>query len=294
MRKLVFAAALAILVWAALVVPLPLATVTPVPAQPVADIVAIDGGAVGDLPDDLLFTSVRLQQPTTVGTISILLDADRELVPIPSVVPSGIDPEEFVELQRRQFRESIRAAAAVGLRAADLEVSVSGQGARVVATIPGTPAADVLQQEDVITEVEGETVSLASELAAALADSRAGDEVELTIRRDDELRTVTIEVADISEIGQPGIGVAVTTVDLQIDLPVDVGPTGDANVGGPSAGLMIALAFYDAATNGELTSRRVAGTGAIRLNGDVGPVSGIGEKVEGAIQAGAEVFLVPA
>lgn len=293
MRKLVFAAALAVLAWAAVVVPMPLATLTPVEARPVAEVVETQDG-FAPLPDQLLFTAVQVRQPTTVGAVQVLFDEQRDLTPIQRVVPPGVDPEPFAELQDRLFRESIRAAAAVGLRAAGLEVSVAGAGARVVATVPGTPADGVLQQEDVITAVDGEQVELASELAALVSGGAAGDEVELTLRRDGQERTETIELTPLSELGTVGIGVLVATVDLQIDLPVEVAPTAAARVGGNSAGLMIALTMYDAATDEPLAGDRVvAGTGTMDLTGRIGAVSAVQEKVRGAVLGGAEVFLVP-
>lgn len=294
MRKLLFLVALAVIVWAAVVVPLPLAALEPVEAMPVTAIVDVEEETTDDLPQDLLFTAVQVRQPTAVGSVQVLLDDDRDLTFIQAVIPPGIDEEQFIEFQRQLFRESVRAAAAMGLRAAGREVQVEGDGARVVATIPGTPAAEVLQQEDVITEIDGEPVELASALAARLSERSAGEQVELTVRRGDELRTETIELTELSQIGQAGIGVAATTVNLQIDLPVQIQPAEDARVGGPSAGLMIALGVYGAVTDGDLTDgRTVAGTGTMDLTGRVGPVSGISEKVQGALLANADVFLVP-
>ena len=293
MRRFAFATALVVLVWAAVVVPMPLATLAPVEARPVAQVVEVRDG-LDELPDGLLFTAVQVRQTTTVGAVEVLLDDQRELTPIQRVVPPGIEPEPYAELQERLFEESIRAAAAVGLRAAGRDVTVSGEGARVVATVPGAPAEDVLRQEDVITAVDGEDVELASELSALLSGREAGDEVELTVRRDGEERTETIELDVLSRLGTPGIGVLVSTVELAIDLPVEVAPTPEARIGGASAGLMIALAMYDAATPSPLVGdRRVAGTGTMDLSGRVGAVSGVDEKVRGAVLAGAEVFLVP-
>lgn len=60
---------------------------------------------------------------------------------------------------------------------------------------------------------------------------------------------------------------------------------------GPSAGLMLALARVDELTSGDLTGgRRVAGTGAISLDGTVTGVGEIGEKIRAAQ---ADVFFVP-
>lgn len=66
------------------------------------------------------------------------------------------------------------------------------------------------------------------------------------------------------------------------------------NVGGPSAGLGLALAIVDLLTPGELTGgRRVAVTGAISPDGRVEPVGGIVHKTRAAAAADAEVLIVP-
>ena len=58
---------------------------------------------------------------------------------------------------------------------------------------------------------------------------------------------------------------------------------------------MFALAIYDKLTPGPLTGgRSIAGTGAITPDGAVGPIGGIRQKIAGADDEGATVFLVPA
>jgi PDZ domain-containing protein len=66
-------------------------------------------------------------------------------------------------------------------------------------------------------------------------------------------------------------------------------------IGGPSAGLVFALAIYDKITNGPLLAgRHVAGTGTITPNGDVQSIGGVQEKISAAEKAGATAFFVPA
>jgi PDZ domain-containing protein len=66
------------------------------------------------------------------------------------------------------------------------------------------------------------------------------------------------------------------------------------NVGGPSAGMMHALAIIDTLTQGEMTRGHIiAGTGTIQFDGSVGSIGGIRQKVVGAEAAGAEYILVP-
>jgi len=87
---------------------------------------------------------------------------------------------------------------------------------------------------------------------------------------------------------QPLVGISLVQ---PFPFPVEIS-SGD--VGGPSAGLMFALGLYDTLTPEDLTGgRTIAGTGAIGLDGSVGPIGGITDKVVAAERAGASVFLVP-
>jgi PDZ domain-containing protein len=66
------------------------------------------------------------------------------------------------------------------------------------------------------------------------------------------------------------------------------------DVGGPSAGLMWAVGLYDLLTPGDLTAgRKIAGTGSIDLDGNVGAIGGILNKVLAARDADADIMLVP-
>ncbi|ONK13964.1 S16 family serine protease [Streptomyces sp. MP131-18] len=71
-----------------------------------------------------------------------------------------------------------------------------------------------------------------------------------------------------------------------------------ADVGGPSAGLLLSLGIVDLlrgdGAGGDLTDGRViAGTGTIEPDGTVGSVGGVPLKTQAARRDGATVFLVP-
>ncbi len=58
---------------------------------------------------------------------------------------------------------------------------------------------------------------------------------------------------------------------------------------------MFALAIYDKLTPGALTGgKKIAGTGEIAPDGTVGPIGGVRQKMAGAAQHDAKIFLVPA
>lgn len=294
MRKALFAAAVGVLAWAAVAVPLPVLALSPVQAQPVTSIIEL-----AERPDrltgEILFTGVRAEPATAAGVIATWVDEHRRIAIRPLLGPSGGDGQDVGELQRRIFRESVDVAAAAAMREAGMDVQVSGGGAEVVRVAPGTPAEGQLQEGDVIVAAGGQRIRLATELASITSGMRPGETIELTVERGSGTRTVTLQVATLSQTSEAGIGVAVRSVDLRIRLPVEVRIPGDVRVGGASAGLMMALTIYDLLEDTDLTGgATIAGTGAIDLAGRVHPVAGIAEKVRGAELAGAGVFVVAA
>jgi PDZ domain-containing protein len=88
----------------------------------------------------------------------------------------------------------------------------------------------------------------------------------------------------------PYIGIGVGTF-YSAGFPIDFTLT---DVGGPSAGLMFATGIVDKLTPDDLThGKHIAGTGTIDPDGTVGPIGGIRQKLAGARNAGAELFLMP-
>nr|WP_269212671.1 MULTISPECIES: S16 family serine protease [unclassified Schaalia] len=74
-------------------------------------------------------------------------------------------------------------------------------------------------------------------------------------------------------------------VDIHIDLE---------NITGPSAGMMFALGIIDRMTPGDITGgQKIAGTGTVSYDGQIGPIGGIQQKMRGAVRDGAMWFLAP-
>ena len=87
------------------------------------------------------------------------------------------------------------------------------------------------------------------------------------------------------------VGFLATTVNQKFDFPFDIDiKTG--NVGGPSAGMMMALNVYNLFTESDITNGiKIAGTGTIEIDGSVGPVGGVKQKVIAAKRANASLIL---
>ena len=79
-----------------------------------------------------------------------------------------------------------------------------------------------------------------------------------------------------------------------VELPFEIGiDTGD--IGGPSAGLAFTLTLIDELSEGDMTGgANIAVTGEIGLEGEVGAIGGLPQKVAAVKEVGVDVFLVPA
>lgn len=265
-------------------------------APPVEPMVAVPDGYRQPVRGSFLLTTVFSQTPITAGEWLIgLLSPAIRLVPPEQIVPPDTTMQEVAQRNYRMLDDSQTAAAAVGLRLAGYEVDIHGRGARVLSVLPDSPATGLLQPGDVIVGVNGIEVEAVSALTTQLARQPRQSQARLQVERDGESLEITTSLMPPPEPDQPPrIGITVEDVGYDIDLPFPVEITPQKIIGGPSAGLMFALTVYNLVTPEDLTGGRIiAGTGTINLDGSVGPIGGVQQKVVGAELAGAEYFLSP-
>ena len=276
---------------AALLVPLPFYLERPGRTVSLGACVAVatDGGG---LDGDFLLTTINVLPATTVDAVLGIADPDTRVVPRRQLLPPGVDTDVFFEQQRQLFASTADVAAAVGLEAAGYQVKLEGEGVQVVRVLPGSPADGVLRPGDVIVAIDGTPVRIEAELRELIAAATVGEPLHLEIRRGEE--PLEVEVAPEEVQGLPVIGILPQTLHPRVNLPVAVDVT-TGQIGGPSAGLMIALTVYDkVAMDTDLAAGRViAGTGSLNQDGRVGPIGGIELKVLAADARGADVFLAP-
>ena len=159
----------------------------------------------------------------------------------------------------------------------------------VLAVTPGMPADGKLRPRDVVRRFDGRRVTATTQLAKLIGEVPKGASVPITVQR--KGTPVTLRIAPTKKDGHKLIGV---TLGIGYTFPFKVSVNISDAIGGPSAGLMFALSIYDTLTPGSLTSGgTVAGTGTIDGAGHVGEIGGIQQKIAGARQDGAQLFLVP-
>lgn len=293
-RTAAYAASVGLLIWAAVVVPLPLIEYRPGPPSEIEPLVMIDGVETNELDGRTALLTVVLRQQPTVSTLVALIDPSRELLQLSDVYPPDVDRDRYVQQQRDRFGRQFEVAAAVGAQAAGFDPQLATE-AVIVDVLDGAPADGLLEAGDVVTAVDGEDIVAAEELQARARAGQVGDELTLGVRRDGEPIEVVVRLGEVEQSPFPVIGVAVETAVDRLILPFDISLAEDTRIGGPSAGMMVGITVYDLLADEDLLDGlTIAGTGTLDADGRVGPVGGIPQKMRAADDFGADLVLVPA
>jgi PDZ domain-containing protein len=254
-------------------------------------LISVEGKGTYPTTGALDFTTVSVfggpNNPVNVWQwITSHLDQTSAVVPEDEVFPTGVTSTQVDQQNAAEMVDSQQEAIAVALRAL-------GQTVPEVVTVKdltkGSPASGVLKAGDIVVSIDGKAVTTPDGVRAAVRTHKPGEKAVFTVRRDGKEQVLTVKTADSQ-------GHAVVGVFLQaaFDFPIKVSINA-GEVGGPSAGMMFALAIYDKLTPGALTGgARIAGTGTIDGAGNVGPIGGIQQKLAGAKKGGAVWFLAPA
>lgn len=286
-------ASLLILIVAAMVVPLPFVAERPGRTLSLAACVDVDHEQAAPVDGDFLLMTISVAGSTTVDAVMAIGRDDVALVPRQAVIPAGTDTNTYFRDQREAFALMADRAAAVGLSAAGFRAEITGDGVVVVRTQPETPADGVFEPGDLILAINDVAIEDESDLRTAVTELPLDQETVIDIKRRGEAMQVNVTPVEFE--GRRVLGIQPETENPRVELPVGVDVAAGA-IGGPSAGLMIALTVYDQVLPGVdlAQGRTVAGTGSIDDEGRVGPIGGAGLKVIAAARAGAEVFLSPA
>lgn len=233
------------------------------------------------------FAGSRDRQLDLVTVLRGWVSASVTIDPVERFFP---DPEEDTDRQaqsRQEMTTSQENATVAALTELGIKVPAT---ISVIEPIEGTGAVGVLLPEDVIASINDTEVVTYRDMSDALAAAGAGSTVTVGVLRDGERASVDV-VAGERPDGSALLGV---WVDPEFDVPFDVTIQVD-DVGGPSAGTMFALGLLDLLTpEDEANGKVIAGSGTIDLDGKVGAISGIRQKMIGAVRDGATHFLAPA
>jgi PDZ domain-containing protein len=274
---------------ASFTVPLPMFTVDPGPAPSTADLIEIDARTF-ESKGEFHITTVTLSEATFADSVRGWVSPDVGVLPRSAVYPPDQTEQEVDTEIAAQMDESQYAAAVSALQ--ELGYGLEMNGALVRATIKGTPSEKKIKPGDVIVAVAGTPIAAVEDLQTQLSRHSVGSDLTLAILRDEKPHEEKVRLVQRPEVSEnPVVGVEVLqNFRLPFPIKIDAG-----SIGGPSAGLMFALAIVDLLDVDDLTAGRIiAGTGEILPDGTVRPIGGVTQKVEGAERVKARVFIVPA
>ncbi len=237
---------------------------------------------------------------TLFDVVGAWLSPNKTILERDQVCPPSLSQQDVEETNQAQMTSSQNTAVVAALME-------TGMATRMVLTVEGTgpdQTEGLLQKGDVLTSItpaggQATPTTTYTALRELLTTIPAGTAVELGIERDGEPMTVsltTITPPDANSDGAPDSEGSLLGVYLSAEADSDIEATfGLSKVGGPSAGSMFALGIVDELTPGDLTGGKdIAGTGTIALDGSIGPIGGIEQKMAGAKTDGSGYFLAPA
>jgi PDZ domain-containing protein len=241
-------------------------------------------------------TTVISQTPITAGEWFLgQVTPAVEIVPPEQVVPKNTTPQEQATQNFQMLDTSETTAIAVGLRLAGYPIAAIGRGAQVVDILPESHANGLLEVNDIITAMNGHTVQTTSDLINLVSAQTSVAPVHLQVKRGAEQLAIDVPLLPPQTPGaSPRIGIEIQSAGFDYQPPFPVSIITQKIEGGPSAGLMFTLTLYNLLMPSDLTGgRRIAGTGTINLDGTVGPIGGVKQKVFAAEAVGAQYFLCP-
>lgn len=260
------------------------------PISDAADAIEIDGQPTYDPEGELLMLTVLSQDVNIFEAVIAGIDPDIDLLRKEAVRSPDESDEDYRTRVLAQMDDSESRAVSVALT--NLGYELVPIDVIVIEIVEGLPADAVLEPGDSIRTVNGADIVRSADVPAALEGLAPGDTVTIGITRSGSEQEVQLTLAARDDDPEsPIMGIVVRELtDPPFPVKIEAG-----NIGGPSAGMMHTLAIIDTLTPGELTKGHIiAGTGTIQLDGSVGNIGGVRQKVVGAEAAGATIIMVPA
>lgn len=290
----------ALIVLAALIlelIPANVYVLLPGDALPVSPMINIPGHPVRAKRGQLLLTDVSLfKADHLLEELWGRLQPNSDTEPA-TTVAGGLSDQQFNQLNFELMNDSIHQAEYAALSLVPgFHPHFAKTGPKIVFLIPRTPASKRLRSGDVVLAVNGHRTLRATEVAPLVHAVRPGQSISLTVLRHGRRLTVSVTTVP-STNGQPDkhgktplIGIELQD---QVIFPVKI-QVNPGDIGGPSAGLMFTLGIIQRLTAADITRGcRIAGTGTIDFQGNVGEIGGAAQKIVAASNAGAKYFFVP-
>ena len=145
---------------------------------------------------------------------------------------------------------------------------------------------------DDILEIYGSKIDSLADISKILDSYEVGSKLNIKVKRNEKemMKYAIVHEKD----GRKLIGIALTSIyDYEVDPKITF--TFSNSESGPSGGFMVTLAIYNQLIDSDISNGlKIAGTGTIDIDGNVGSIGGVKYKLKGAVDSKSDIFLVPA
>lgn len=145
---------------------------------------------------------------------------------------------------------------------------------------------------DDILEIDGSKINSLADISKVLDSYEVGSKLNIKVKRNGKeiMKYAIVHEKD----GRKLIGIALTSIyDYEVDPKITF--TFSNSESGPSGGFMVTLAIYNQLIDSDISNGlKIAGTGTIDIEGNVGSIGGVKYKLKGAVDSKSDIFLVPA
>ena len=214
---------------------------------------------------------------------------DWEVVPQSDMKYDNETSEQALKRDKLYLEQSIDYATVTAMAAANIPYKINSIENNI--TYISEEARTDLEYGDKILTINGQVLTDFNLISDLIQKVKVGDTIKFDVLRNGKKVGAKAKVYEEKDRHYIGVQV-ITTLDYTSDVNVKIETK--AAESGPSGGMMMALMVYNALTKQDLTKgRTIVGTGTINLDGKVGEIGGVKYKLMGAVDADADVFLVP-
>jgi len=217
--------------------------------------------------------------------VRALIDKDIQLHPLSELTGPQSSPAQYEREQQLTRVHAEQVPLAVALQQANASFELRTGGVIITAVLDDSPAKDVLNAGDIITQIDDRQIRFTENIIAIVQQSNSQG-VNMTLTRDNE----TFSVFAPTENGRIGLRVENYNVTLVHDTPITINL---GAIGGSSGDILVALEAYSIITQQDIVKNRIiSGSGSLTVDGRVRPVRGVDLKAQTAKNYGADIFFM--
>ncbi len=197
---------------------------------------------------------------------------------------SNESSEDIYTRNRVMLESSIDNATILAYRYANKTINITGYNNVILANYNDND----LKIGDNIISIDDIKVSSLIDIKNELDKKSENQIITIGVMRNSKEYSFKVKLDDEKKLG------IIVQTDYEYELDPEINIKFKASESGSSGGLMLALSIYNAITDEDIThGLKVAGTGTIDIEGNVGEIDGIKYKIMGAFRNKMDLVFVP-